>query len=410
MALTPENTDYQEFLSLISGVKTIEKHTILINYEDEITGNLEQLNELSKEIEDLNFKKFIHDLNEKANKEISDIEVKRYLKELTDNFDVELTRTALFELEVFENMVFNEIVHEAAHRKYVTNCWEIPVLEAKDPKSKELDKVVNYKEMKSKVFPFLGWQLQTAKNYLQESMQVNQKRKLQPVTEERIKNLEAEYDILAEEYHKRFGHDIPFGAYIFKEIKKGIDIIPNKSERLLKYKENLHYWTESSLTNRYIIGETEVTDRLIPLLKNEISLLESIDNKESEQAQKEETEKPKAEKQEIAFEFLNNFDNVASKDVYSHFKKGLVKSKMLTENELQNFIIAAFQNQTVLNNKFKFKNFETKDKVMKVFYEYYKHIAGKPHGKQKKYAALLGNYFQGFKTSTVSSNFSKTLY
>jgi hypothetical protein len=45
-----------------------------------------------------------------------------------------------------------------------------------------------------------------------------------------------------------------------------------------------------------------------------------------------------------------------------------------------------------------------------VFYTYYKDLAGKPYGKQKKYAALLGNYFEGYNTETVSSNFSKAVY
>jgi len=112
----------------------------------------------------------------------------------------------------------------------------------------------------------------------------------------------------------------------------------------------------------------------------------------------------------IRFEFKNNFDNVAYKAVYYHFKTGLLKTKMLTEVELQRFLISAFQDKTPPKNKFNLKNIESKDKVMKVFYQYYKDIAGKPHGKQKEYAGLLGNYFQGYKTNTVSSNFSKSVY
>jgi hypothetical protein len=44
---------------------------------------------------------------------------------------------------------------------------------------------------------------------------------------------------------------------------------------------------------------------------------------------------------------------------------------------------------------------------MKVFYEYYKNVAGKPHKKQSQYAAILGDYFEGFNTQNVSTNFNK---
>ena len=42
-----------------------------------------------------------------------------------------------------------------------------------------------------------------------------------------------------------------------------------------------------------------------------------------------------------------------------------------------------------------------------VFYEYYKNVASKPHRKQKQYVELLCNYFEGFKTENVRTNFNK---
>jgi hypothetical protein len=113
------------------------------------------------------------------------------------------------------------------------------------------------------------------------------------------------------------------------------------------------------------------------------------------------------QKETKAFEFENNFDHADVKDVYSHFQTELVISKMLTEDELQNFLIAAFQEKTPPKKSFNLKGGKTKEKVMKVFYKYYIDKAGKPYGRQKEYAELLGNYFQGYKTSTVSTNFSK---
>lgn len=110
------------------------------------------------------------------------------------------------------------------------------------------------------------------------------------------------------------------------------------------------------------------------------------------------------------FEFKNHFDNVDTEDVFAHFQTGLVRSKMLSDTELETFLFAAFQEMKQPEKRFKLKGVATKDKVMKVFYQYYKDVAGKPHGKQKDYAGLLGNYFQGYKTSTVSSNFAKSVY
>ena len=111
-----------------------------------------------------------------------------------------------------------------------------------------------------------------------------------------------------------------------------------------------------------------------------------------------------------SFIFENNFDNVITGKIYLHFKNGLVDSKMLNEIELNDYLKAAFENNTPPKSLFNIKNAPSKDKVMKVFYLYFTNVAGKPHGKAKAYAGLLGNYFQGYKTDTVSSNFSKTVY
>jgi len=117
-----------------------------------------------------------------------------------------------------------------------------------------------------------------------------------------------------------------------------------------------------------------------------------------------------AELEQNEFNFENNFDGVEVKDVYDHFKIGLVKSGMLTEDELQEFLKAAFQNKVKPITLFRLSRVETKNKAMKVFYQYFIDIAGKPHGRQVDYAGLLGDYFQGYKTSNVSSNFSKSVY
>lgn len=108
-----------------------------------------------------------------------------------------------------------------------------------------------------------------------------------------------------------------------------------------------------------------------------------------------------------SFQFSNNFDNVDVEKISSYFIEKLVNTNYLEENELETYLRHAFDLKSGSNKKFNFKNVPTKKKIYEVFYRYYKDIAGKPHGKQKKYASLLGDYFEGYKTSTVSTNFTK---
>jgi hypothetical protein len=105
--------------------------------------------------------------------------------------------------------------------------------------------------------------------------------------------------------------------------------------------------------------------------------------------------------------FTNNFDNVSSIKVDEHFKKGLVDKHHLTEQELNEYLKAAFELKTIPGTLFRIKDARTKAAIINVFYKYYKDVAGQPYGKQPQYAALLGDYFEGYNTALVSSNFSK---
>jgi hypothetical protein len=105
--------------------------------------------------------------------------------------------------------------------------------------------------------------------------------------------------------------------------------------------------------------------------------------------------------------FTNNFDAADEDEIYRYFYDKLVKKKMLTQAELNEFLISAFQENTPPKKRFKLKNVLTKGKVISIFYEYFKEIAQRPHGKQEQYASLLGEYFEGYKTSTIKTNFSK---
>lgn len=105
--------------------------------------------------------------------------------------------------------------------------------------------------------------------------------------------------------------------------------------------------------------------------------------------------------------FTNNFDSVNSAEVYQYFHDNLVMKNWLSESELQEYLIAAFEKKEPPQQLFRFKLLPTKSKVTRVFYEYYKNLAGKPHRKQKEYANLLGGYFLGYDTENVRTNFSK---
>jgi hypothetical protein len=108
--------------------------------------------------------------------------------------------------------------------------------------------------------------------------------------------------------------------------------------------------------------------------------------------------------------FTNNFDNINPIEIYKHFKAGLVEKGYLTEQELNKYLKAAFELKTIPETLFKIKDAPKKATIEAVFYKYYKNVAGKIHGKQNQYAALLGDYFEGYKTTTISSNFSKSVY
>ena len=118
------------------------------------------------------------------------------------------------------------------------------------------------------------------------------------------------------------------------------------------------------------------------------------------------TDSEKEQEQETST-FTNNFDKTKPTEIYKHFKAGLVEKGYLTEQELNDYLKAAFELKTIPKTLFKIKDAPTKQKLMKVFYEYYKNIAGKPHRKQYQYSALLGDYFEGFNTKNVSTNFNK---
>lgn len=107
------------------------------------------------------------------------------------------------------------------------------------------------------------------------------------------------------------------------------------------------------------------------------------------------------------YDLINNFDNVVSGRVYHHFHENLVIKGHLTNGELISYIKDAFEHRKVPTVRYVLKGVRSKQRIINVFYRYYKDESGTNHGKQKEYAALLGDYFQGYNTNNVSTNFSK---
>lgn len=113
-------------------------------------------------------------------------------------------------------------------------------------------------------------------------------------------------------------------------------------------------------------------------------------------------------KDNTKFTFKNNFDHVSTDTIHNYFKEKLVNKGLLTESDLNEYLKIAFESKSEPITRFIIKK-ALKKEIICVFYSYYD-IAGKVHGKQKVYAALLGEYFEGYSTNNVSSNFSKYCY
>ena len=105
--------------------------------------------------------------------------------------------------------------------------------------------------------------------------------------------------------------------------------------------------------------------------------------------------------------FTNNFDNIKPTEIYKHFKAGLVEKGYLTEQELNEYLKAAFELKTKPETLFKLKHTRTKQNIYTVFYVYYKDVSQKKHNRQKEYAALLGDFFEGYNTEIIKTNWAR---
>jgi hypothetical protein len=95
------------------------------------------------------------------------------------------------------------------------------------------------------------------------------------------------------------------------------------------------------------------------------------------------------------------------KKVFDNFTENLVVKNYLKQETLNRYLKQAFELKTPPAEKFSFDNLPTQAKIIKVFYNYFIKIAGKPNGKKLEYVKLLGEYFNGFDTDKIDTNFSK---
>ena len=163
-------------------------------------------------------------------------------------------------------------------------------------------------------------------------------------------------------------------------------------------KEQIEYQKLNGNTNFRLKNGTN-----LQIFKKEITYIESAiinaENKlKSLPPQQTETKTPT---------FTNNFDNIKPTEIYKHFKAGLVEKGYLTEQEINEYLKAAFELKTKPETLFKLKHTPTKQKIYTVFYIYYKDVSQKKHERQKEYAALLGDFFEGYKTEIIQTNWAR---
>ena len=173
----------------------------------------------------------------------------------------------------------------------------------------------------------------------------------------------------------------------FEKAKNNNGFKTKKAFAKYEYKYQKGIWKNHDIT------------KWIPIAKQWLNLLKGIEAGEPGEVANESKEKASE------FTFINNFDKVDPLKVFNYFKINLVDKKYLTIEQLENYLLLAFQDLGLPKEKFSFSNLHI-ERVRTIFYRYFVEIANKPHGKKEEYAKLLGDYFNSFTTRKVMNNFS----
>ncbi|MCB5984619.1 hypothetical protein LIT13_13525, partial [Flavobacterium psychrophilum] len=181
-----------------------------------------------------------------------------------------------------------------------------------------------------------------------------------------------------------FNEKDQFNKFISIEIERTQKRIESQKEFLLKMK----YHKFESKENDIQICESYIN---YLMAKESPFLFAGFYDIETNEPQQNQTD-------EVTSFTKNNFDpeNVLPKKVFDYFKKELVDTGYLSLKDLEKYLIMAFQEKKVPDEKFSFANkIKVKD-ARDIFYRYYTVIAKAGNDNKMKYAELLGNYFTGF--------------
>ena len=114
------------------------------------------------------------------------------------------------------------------------------------------------------------------------------------------------------------------------------------------------------------------------------------------------------EKTSDNFSFTNNFDHVETDVIYEHFKKGLVDKGHLHLDDLQEFLVSAFEKKETPDTPiFRFMKPDSSS-IINVFASYHYGIAKAPRGKQWACVDMLCKFFHDQPNrNSMYRNFSK---
>jgi hypothetical protein len=183
-----------------------------------------------------------------------------------------------------------------------------------------------------------------------------------------------------------------------------INFIDNEIRYIKQYIKPI---TENKITEAEELGEIDLIKLVIESdLSSYKKIISFLKSRKSELEGVSTLIEPINSLENSEFKFTNNFDNVPESKILEYFTEKLVETKYISEKDLILFLKLAFDKMEVPKQKISFARLNTQKGIIKIFYYYYKTIAGKPHGKQKKYLDLLCNYFNGFENFNIK-NFSK---
>lgn len=142
-------------------------------------------------------------------------------------------------------------------------------------------------------------------------------------------------------------------------------------------------------------------------VETKTSITDIIESRQTNQPQQSETPDLPYNSIDAKTIFENKFDKVNEAKIIEYFKKNLVDKKYLTEIELNKYLKQAFELRTAPKQKYNFKNIDSIENIVHVFYKYYKDVTTEStYGRQSDYFNLLKNYFDGFERIHIN-NFSK---